>query len=238
MQFRPTLALSLTLLIVSAVFGRLGWWQLERGEEKQKLFDQFAEAPLMTIEQALKQPDGFSRVEAWGRFDPQRHILLDNKIYKGRAGVHVYTPFYLENGDALLVNRGWLPMPPDRRRLPAIPTAPEKQMLSGLLKRPVTGGPRLGAPDELSTGDWPQLVTYFDLDAISQALDVPLAQWLLQLDRDDPAGFEDRQWQAAVMTPAVHRAYAWQWISLSLATLIIWVAIGFRRGQRRSKLQS
>lgn len=234
MQFRPSPGLSLTLLVVGLVFARLGWWQLEREEQKQRLFDQFADAPMMTIEQALQKPDGFSRVEAWGHFDPQRHILLDNKIFKGRAGVHVYTPFYLENGDTLLVNRGWLPLQADRRQLPEIPTTTEKRMISGLLKQPSPGGPRLGDADQLSVDRWPQLVTYFDLDAISKSLEVPLKPWQLQLDPDDPTGFEDRQWQAAVMTPAVHRAYAWQWFSLAVACIIIWVSLGFNRGRRRS----
>lgn len=233
MQFRPGLVLSLTLLVVCLIFGRLGWWQIEREREKQALFDQFDAAPMMTIEQALQKPDGFSHVEAWGHFDPKRHILLDNKMYKGRAGVHVFTPFYLENGETLLVNRGWLLMPPDRRKLPDVPTVPGKLMISGMLKRPPTGGPRLGDPDKLTPDRWPQLVTYFDLDAIEKSLGVELEQWLLQLNQDDPTGFEDREWQAAVMTPAVHRAYAWQWFSLALATLIIWITLGFRRGQQQ-----
>jgi len=219
------------LIALCCIFGRLGWWQLEREQEKQALFDQFENAPMMTIEQALEKPEGFSNIEAWGHFDPDRHILLDNKIYQGRTGVHVYTPFYLENGDALLVNRGWLPMPPDRRQLPDIPTTSEERMISGMLKRPSAGGPQLGDPDKLSTDHWPQLVTYFDLDAIGAALHLELEPWLLQLDRDDPAGFEDREWRAAVMTPAVHRAYAWQWFSLALATFIIWITLGFRHGQ-------
>jgi surfeit locus 1 family protein len=238
MSFRPSPGLSLALLVLCLVFARLGWWQLDRGAAKQRLFDEFAQAPMMTIEQALQKPDGFSRVEAWGRYDPRRHILLDNKIFRGRAGVHVLTPFYLESGPVLLVNRGWLPLQPDRRRLPEIETPLEKRLISGLLRQPATGGPRLGGADRLASDRWPQLVTYFDWDDIGAALAEPLPQRVLQLDPDDPSGFEDREWQAAVMTPATHRAYAWQWFSLAVASIIIWIALGFRRGKHKHGLKT
>jgi len=135
----------------------------------------------------------------------------------------------------LLVNRGWLPMQSDRRQLPEIPTSPDKQLISGMLRKPTTGGPRLGGADRLVTDHWPQLVTYFDHDVISGALEEPLEGWVLLLDPDDPSGFEDREWQPATMAPAVHRAYAWQWFSLAVATLIIWLALGFRRGRPTPK---
>jgi cytochrome oxidase assembly protein ShyY1 len=100
------------------------------------------------------------------------------------------------------------------------------------MKKPVTGGHRLGDPDVLVRDQWPQLITYLDLDSISSALEAPLEPWLLQLDSDDPSGFAGRQWKAAVMEPKVHRAYALQWFSLMLATIIIWVTLGIRRGQQ------
>ena len=190
---------------------------------------------MMPIEQALKRPDGFSQVEAYGSFDPERHILLDNRIFNGRAGVEAFTPFYLEAGGVVLVNRGWLPMAPDRRKLPGVPTDPAARTITGLLKKPVEAGYRLGQPDIFRPGQWPQLVTYLDVSAIGTALETNLPDWILLLDPQDPSGFEDRQWQPAVMTPEVHRAYAIQWFALALATLIIWLTLGFRRGQLKHR---
>jgi len=238
MQFKPSLGLTTTLLIISMLFARLGFWQLDRQLEKQQLFDQFENAPLMPIEQALNRTGGFSRVEAYGHYDEQRHVLLDNKILKGRVGVHVLTPFILTNGSTVLVNRGWLPLPPDRRTLPPVYTDPAGRLIAGLMKKPATGGHRLGDPDVLVHDRWPQLVTYLDFDSVSSALEVPLEPWLLHLDRDDPTGFAGRQWKAAVMEPRVHRAYALQWFSLMLATIIIWLTLGMRRGQQKRNSQN
>ena len=233
MQFKPSPGSSVSLLAIALACLWLGNWQLQRREEKQTLFDQFENAPMLSIEEAVKQDKPFSRVQAYGRFDDTRHVLLDNKILNGRAGVHVLTPFTLENGATILVDRGWLPLAPDRRHLPPVPTGPSARIISGILKRPATDGPRLGNPDELVTDKWPQLVTYLELEIVSDALGTALLPWILQLDPADPGGFEGRQWKAAVMGPEVHAAYAFQWFALSLATMIIWLTLGFRRAQQQ-----
>jgi surfeit locus 1 family protein len=237
MKFKPSPGLTLALLAIGILFARLGFWQLDREQEKQNLFEQFDHAPMMTIEHALKSDEGIFRVEAYGHFDEQRHVLVDNRIFNGVAGVHVLTPFYLNSGKVILVNRGWLRLQPDRRRLPAVTTEQASRTIAGMLKKPSMDGHRLGDPDVLSVDKWPQLVTYLDLDSISAALEITVEPWLLQLDPEDSAGFEGRHWKAAVMGPAVHRAYALQWFSLMVATAIIWLSLSVRRGQRERKTQ-
>lgn len=230
MPFRPSLKLTLILVLLGALFLRLGLWQLDRMAEKEALFERFREAPEMRIEQALAAAESLARVEASGRYDTARHLLLDNRIWNGRAGVHVLTPFTLDDGRTLLVNRGWLALAADRRSLPDFATGGEARTLRGRLVRPSTDGPRLGGDDVLETDRWPQLITYLDLEAAAGVLGAPLLPWILQLDAGDASGFADRLWQPAVMTPAVHAAYAVQWFGLLTATGVIWILLGFRRG--------
>lgn len=231
MRFRPSIPLSMILVTLAAGFTWLGFWQLERRAEKQALFEAFGSAPEMGIEQALLQPEAFVRVEAFGRYDPARHILLDNRVFNGRAGVHALSPFRLGDGRTILVNRGWLPLAPDRRSLPAVPTASGPRMIRGRLVAPPAAGQRLGAPDVLVADRWPQLVTYLDVEAVASALGTPLEAWILQLHADDASGFGDRQWKPAVMTPEVHGAYALQWLALAAAAIVIWLLLGLRRGR-------
>ena len=235
MSFRPSIKLTLALFILALIFMRLGIWQADRKAEKQMLFEQFENAPVLSLEEALRQQKRFARVDARGRYDPDRHILLDNKIFNGRAGVHVLTPFSLENGTQILVNRGWLPLAADRRSLPAVPTDGRERIVRGIFNRPSTGGQRLGEADIVKRDDWPQLITYLDMNSVGEALDTTLEPWLVQLDADDASGFEDRQWQAAVMTPEVHGAYALQWFALAAAALVIWIILGIRRARSGSR---
>jgi len=229
MSFKPSIKLTLLLFALALIFLRLGIWQTDRKAQKQLLFEQFENAPLLSLPEALQQQEQFARIEARGRYDPDRHILLDNKIFNGRAGVHVLTPFSLENGTQILVNRGWLPLAADRRSLPEVPTDGRDRVIDGILNRPPTGGQRLGEADIVKRDDWPQLITYLDLNAVGEALESPLEPWLVQLAADDVSGFEGRQWQAAVMTPEVHGAYALQWFALAAAALVIWIVLGIRR---------
>lgn len=232
MFFKPSIKLTLVLLVLALVFARMGLWQTERKSEKQQLLQRFDNAPILNIEDALAQNALFARVEAHGHYDSRRHVLLDNKIDKGRAGVHVLTPFELQDGRQILVNRGWLPLPPDRRSLPGVPTDSGLTTIRGILNKPSEGGQRIGNPDILVADEWPQLVTYLEIDSVGSVLDVNLVPWLLQLDAADESGFEGRQWKAAVMGPEVHGAYAVQWFGLSLAAFAIWIALGVRRGKR------
>ena len=231
MLFRPSIALTVTLVILAALFGRLGSWQLERKAEKELLFERFEQAPSLSIGEALESGARFARVEARGRFDARRHLLLDNRIFRGRAGVHVLTPLLLDDGRTVLVNRGWLPLPPDRSSLPEIPEDDAPRTVRGRLNELPVAGQRLGEADRLTTDRWPQLITYFDTDAVEAALGQPLEPWLIQLDPADTAGFEGREWKAAVMEPKVHGGYAVQWFSLMTASILIWITLGVRRAR-------
>ena len=113
-MFKPSVPSTIFLFALAALFAGLGNWQLERKAEKEALFEQFDNAPALGIGRALERNERFARIEAWGRFDTERHLLLDNRMFRGRAGVHVLTPFILGDGQVILVNRGWLPLPPDR----------------------------------------------------------------------------------------------------------------------------
>jgi len=231
MYFKPSIKLTLFLLVLALLFARLGLWQTERKLEKQELLRRYEDAPSLKLEDALEQEALFARVEAYGSYDAERHVLLDNKIHNGRPGVQVLTPFTLRDGRTVLVNRGWLPMAPDRRSLPVFPSNNAMRTINGVLNKPVEGGQRLGKADILEADRWPQLVTYLEIEAVGSAMGTILEPWLLQLDRADESGFEGREWKAAVMGPEVHGAYAVQWFGLSLASLVIWITLGLRRAR-------
>ena len=235
MIFRTSVKLTLLLLILALVFGRLGWWQLERKAEKEAMLEQFVNAPMLSVRKAVDQEQLFARVAGFGRYDTERHILLDNRMFKGRPGVHVLTPFTLEDGATILVNRGWLPIPPDRSRLPEVPTDDSLRAISGRLNRLPGDGPRLGGDDTLTPSSWPQLVTYFDLEPVEEALGLSLLPWIVQLDPDREDGFSDRQWKVAVMEPEVHGGYAVQWFGLMTAAIVIWLTLGIHTGMQQHR---
>jgi len=107
-------ALSLLLLFVN-----LGQWQLRRLDERRLdnliASSRFTEAALdleSAFEETRDMPEALvdRRVIATGKFDPDNEALIRSQVENGRAGFWVITPFVLESGASVLVNRGWVPL--------------------------------------------------------------------------------------------------------------------------------
>ncbi|HLF31863.1 MAG TPA: SURF1 family protein [Xanthomonadales bacterium] len=238
MRFRPSAPLSLSLLPLVCLICWLGFWQLDRMHEKQELMDLFENAPEMTLQEAIVANRQFARVRVSGHYEAAWHLLLDNKTLQGRVGVHVLTLLVTEAGPSILVNRGWLPLPPDRRSLPEIATPTYQVTITGILKLPAEGGIRLGEPEQLDRLDGPKLITYLDVNSLVPLLKNDLSPWLILLDASDSSGFSGREWQPAVILPAQHGAYAVQWFALALAIVIVWLTLGRQRWDRLSQANS
>ncbi len=228
MKTESVAIISSVMLPLAAVTAWLGFWQFERLEEKQKLLDEFHNAEVQPLDRALENSPRFARISTTGRFDSERHILLDNKIFNGRAGVHVFTPYHSFSGTTILVNRGWKPLPVDRSRLPEVWTPTVPMALDGIMAPPPEHRQKLGEADQLAIDRWPQLVTYLEIEDAAAALQIGLPDKVVWLSPDHEAGFEGRDWSPAVIGPERHQAYAIQWFALSATVLVIWLVIVVR----------
>ncbi|PTB99833.1 SURF1 family protein, partial [Thalassospira xiamenensis] len=116
----PTL---ITLLAI-AFLVKLGFWQLDRAAEKQKLFDDFAiqqQTPLDISQPSETLPVRFRSVKATGIFDSERYLLRDNQMHDGKVGYQVIALLKVETDVAFIpVNLGWVPAPVLRSELPAV----------------------------------------------------------------------------------------------------------------------
>ncbi len=228
--FKPSLLATTILFLLAVLFTNLGLWQAKRSAGKAAIEQQFVTAKPLLLETAIAQESRFARIDTGGRYDNKRHILLDNQIWHGRAGVHVFTPFYTHEGTVILVNRGWLPMA-DRTTLPKIPTPQQPTVLRGILNIYPMPGRMLGPADALVSDQWPQLVTYLSPKDISVALNEPLPNWVIQLSATEQDGFEGRDWQPVFLTSNKHKAYAVQWFGLATISIILWIFNGIRRAR-------
>lgn len=227
--FKPSLAGTVALFLLASLFAGLGMWQTRRAAEKAVTEQQYQAATSVSFASALAGKQRFARVAVSGHYDPVRHILLDNQVWKGRAGVHVFTPFTTLDGTAILVNRGWLPLAFDRQTMPDIPTPQYETVLRGMLNTLPVPGRILGKADKLNQTRWPQLVTYLNLENIAEALDVSLENRIIQLSDSEPAGFEGRVWKPVFLTSRKHKAYAFQWFALATISIVLWASTGFRK---------
>ncbi len=213
---------------------RLGFWQLERGEEKQLLQNQFerqsqlSPVSLSTLDfdaiEANDQPF-YQTVVFSGRFDNEKLVLLDNRIYDGTVGYHVLQPFTTVKGQSLMVNRGWLAGNPDRRQLP-IPAVVEGEVeLLGKLYIPL-GEPVLLGTDSWAE-DWPVVVQWENIAGLAERLAMPLLPFSVRLEPGSVAALVT-DWPAINTRPEKHRGYAVQWFLMATAVTAFWLYSSIR----------
>jgi len=216
------------ILLLALLFLTLGLWQSKRAGEKSQLELQHQVADHISFEEALAGEQRFARIDVSGHYDPLRHILLDNQIWNGRVGVHVFTPFRTLKGTTILVNRGWLPLAANRLSMPEVPTPEHEIILKGMLNTLPVPGRMLGDADKMQADQWPQLVTYLNPEDIAQSLDKSLVNWVIQLGASEQHGFEDRKWKPVFLTSRKHKGYAFQWFAFAIVSIILWVFASFK----------
>ncbi len=211
LPFWPSLLVLAFLLLTL----NLGFWQLHRAEQKQALEGaqtQAASLPPIALEQALQltEPAG-RRVSATGQWLERPRVVLENQSADGGRGVHELRWLLLDNGQQVLVDRGWRPEP-----APVGALRTGALFLHGVLHRPSL--------------PWRAPVVALDADEIRlPVLSLPvLAQgrnalpFVLRLDADSPDALQPN-WRSSSMTPAKHHGYAVTWFSLSAVLVLMYV---------------
>jgi cytochrome oxidase assembly protein ShyY1 len=228
LEWRTTL---LTILLFPTLIV-LGFWQLDRADEKSSIALQDAEravAPPIALAQLATMSEAelaYRRVIVRGHFVPEAVILLDNQIRDGRYGHDVYGVFFdRPSGQYALLNRGWVPGDSSRRSLPDI-DVPEAELTLEATVYVSPGKPYLLAEDQFNELDWPVLVQTASSPALYALLGTAVAGELfpkeLRLAANAPAGFR-RDWPVVNVSPEKHRGYALQWFTMSAALLLFFV---------------
>lgn len=103
-------------LLLAVLFVRLGFWQLDRHQER-KAFNadravRLAAAPA-PFDSVRRLPEGWHRRSVvTGEPDSLREFVITGRSRNGSPGVHIMTPVRLAGNDtAVLVNRGWVYAP-------------------------------------------------------------------------------------------------------------------------------
>jgi len=208
-------------LACCVLFLSLGRWQLQRAEFKAALAASRAPAGSAQSLPRLADAGHFdgARVAASGQWRADRTVWIDNRTHAGRAGVHVLTPLVLADGSWLFVNRGWAPMPGDRRQLPSPSLPSGAQMLVGVAVQPASGGFTLAGGDARDAL-WSRIDAGQMQRRAGAAKVYPL---VLQLETDIGDGLV-RDWAPPAFGPEKHRGYAMQWFALAAlaAGLTLW----------------
>lgn len=232
-DFCPRLWPTVATLVLLPVLIALGFWQLDRAQEKraiQQRFEQRArEAPLL-LGPNMVSPDEvhYRRVAARGTYDAEHQLLIDNRVFAGRAGYDVLTPLRLEGTDTwVLVNRGWVGQGADRASLPVLSVPGGRVEVHGLAGLPESK-PLFVADHARENHGWPAVALWADLAHYAKATGYRLQPIEILQDPRDPGPYP-RHWRIVSLPPEQSTSYAVQWFALAAALIIIYLVVNTHR---------
>lgn len=232
-MFKPGWKMTVFTLLFAPLLFWLGNWQLDREQEKiqlQREYDERSSAEPLSIDEVHWKEEkglGFLKISALGQYDNEQTFLLDNKIHEGKVGYEVLSPFRTEQGQNLLVNRGWVAMGRTRMELPKISPVVGIVTIQGNIYVPLEESFMLNTQEEISQNDGVTVIQSIDMSRIKLISGGALAPYSIRLLEGSP-GVEKPNWKPINMLPEKHRAYAVQWFALLTALIAMFVYFGFK----------
>jgi surfeit locus 1 family protein len=232
LEFRVRWVPTLLLALPIPLFIALGFWQLERADEKAeqaRLLSARAEMPALELVAPVGDPEAlrFRKLRARGVFEGEGQILIENRRLGNRTGFHVITPLRVEGRDMrVLVNRGWIPAQPDGAPTTApVPEGP----VEVVGETHIPSAPALalhGGPD--SAKAWGTRWPYLTVELYSAAAGQIVEPVVILQDPADPTGFA-RSWPRELPKEGMHIGYAIQWFAFALIALVLWLRLSLAR---------
>ena len=228
MQMKGLAGLTAAMLAALALLIGLGVWQLQRLQWKRGLIAEIearTKGEPITLKEAIAiagegRDPSYYRVKVEGNFD-HAHELYLYAVSDERVGWHVITPFKTEDGDLVLVDRGFVP---DVLKDPSSRAPGEVEgvvTVTGIVRAPETQG--LFIPD-----NEPQANRWFwrDLQAMARGelgdRTVEVAPFFIEAEKSNVPGGWPEGGQTRLELPNNHLQYAITWFLLAAGLLILY----------------
>ena len=202
-------------LVLVAAFIWLGIWQLDRNEERAErnaVIEANAQRDPVPVEDVVEPGSAVAPDQVWtpvratGAYDVEHQLVVRLRPFEGQPGVHVLTPLVTGSGDAVLVDRGFVPQEDVSASSPDIPEPPPGEVeIVGRVRASEEGRGTGGDP---VTG----AIRYIDVDQIAARLPYPVyGAWVEVIDERPPPDLAPVRAPAPTLDAGPHLSYAVQW---------------------------
>lgn len=214
-----------TMLVLAgtAVCIRLGFWQLDRLEQRRDFNAQVTDMRSAELVDLNKEIPKDIRTMEWrsvtvsGEYDFYNQVALRNQVHRGEYGFHLITPLRF-NGTAVFVDRGWIPAesdstPEDWRQY----DLPGQITVTGQI-RLGQGKPAIGGVADALPVDGNPLVVWNNLEVekMSTQIDYPILMVYVQPAMDPADVIPPIPFQPEIeLTEGSHFGYALQWFTFA-----------------------
>ena len=232
MSFR-FLVPSILVLATMAFLASLGFWQLDRADQKRTIEASIQKANTGVVELIVNQNELLNKeyyeVRLQGSYIGDKQFIYDNQIVDQASGYYVLTPFVLTGqSNAIMINRGFIPWNGRRDQLDDIAVDSTSREIKIQVSRPIK---RI----ELKTSDisnqFPVLIQAIDFDVIEEISSTSFVDVIGLLDPSSDDGFV-RKWEPYTGSIEKHIGYAIQWFLMALVLGIIGIRIGLKQRKK------
>ena len=232
MSFR-FLVPSILILATMAFLVSLGFWQLDRADQKRTIEASIQKANTGVVELIVNQNELLNKeyyeVRLQGSYISDKQFIYDNQIVDQASGYYVLTPFVLTGqSNAIMINRGFIPWNGRRNQLADIAVDYAPREIKIQVSRPIK---RI----ELKTSDisnqFPVLIQAIDFDVIEEISSTSFVDVIGLLDPSSDDGFV-RKWEPYTGSIEKHIGYAIQWFLMALVLGIIGIRIGLKQRKK------
>ena len=231
--FWPTVFFVFSLIILVS----LGTWQVKRLIWKNDLISFYLKQSTNNIinlhkENFVSEEIEYRKVRLTGKFLNKKEVHITGKTYEGNAGFHVVTPFLMQNGNYVLVNRGWVSENYKEAKSRSFSLINEETSVIGLIRYPQKKG-YFVPENEPDNGFWftikpteikkhlkidkETFIIKFYVDALRQEKKINL-----------PIGIKGK-----INIRNQHLSYAITWYSLAIVLMIIYLSYHYSEGKLR-----
>jgi cytochrome oxidase assembly protein ShyY1 len=199
----------------------LSLWQFHRLDDRKAFNREVTERSSLSVVDVSTLDISDPAAVQWrpagarGTYLPDEQVLIVNRSQGGVAGMNVLTPLLLDDGRAIIVNRGFIAL---NATPPAAPSGEVKVV--GLLRS--TEGRTTGQAREASG----ELTEFFRLDIarLQEQIEPELLNVALVAEVSEPA---DSTTLLPVSSPELsegsHLSYAIQWLIFATAVIVGWI---------------
>ena len=238
--FRPKWLLFLaSCAALAALFVSLGFWQLDRLDQRRAMNDRVISArhsdpvnpgELLSTDRTLARRDEFRQVRTVGQYDADHEYLVRGHTVQDRPGAFVLTPLVTEDGTALLVVRGWVPLSPRGADVaPDVPAAPNGTVTVVGRVRP----PEQGRAQETQVGAF-AAIRRIAVSQLAGEVGHPTYLGYIELVEQTPR-VDERLVSVPEpeLTEGPHLSYAVQWFAFAVLAFVGYGIYARREEQRR-----
>jgi len=232
MSFRyliPSILIVATIVFLTS----LGFWQLDRANEKRAIEASIQKAntgivELITDENRLLEKE-YYQVRLKGQYLSNKQFIYDNQIVDQVSGYYVLTPFKLENQpSAIIINRGFIPWNGDREKLADVSIKKTKSEIKVQISKPIK---RIELKSSEIGNNFPVLIQAVDLVKMSELAGIDFSSMVGLLDASMDDGFV-RKWEPYTGIIEKHIGYAVQWFLMAIVLGIIGIRIAIKQRKK------